>query len=156
MNDAVLERFYAKVDIHHPRECWWWIGAVGSDGYGSFKWRDRIQGAHRVAFEIWNNRPVKSGLHVMHRCDERQCVNPFHLEEGTPRQNAHDKIARGRAPDVGGERNPSAKISDADARAILDLAWVVNGLSQPQIAARFGISQATVSAIKHGRRRVAG
>ena len=46
---------------------------------------------------------IPQGLLLRHKCDNRQCINPEHLELGTHYDNMHDMISRGRA------RHPSMK-----------------------------------------------
>lgn len=50
-------------------------------------------GAHRFAFYITN---LYFPEVVMHKCDNRICVNPHHLEGGTQKENMKDMVARGR------------------------------------------------------------
>jgi hypothetical protein len=73
---------------------------VGPNGYGQIggtvDGRQERKYAHRLAWELANNRPVPDGLVVMHSCDNPRCVNPSHLSVGTQSQNIHDSIRKGR------------------------------------------------------------
>jgi hypothetical protein len=73
------ERFWAKVDKDCGGSCWLWTAAQDYHGYGSFLVNGRRGGAHRFAFELFNG-PISAGMTIHHKCHNRLCVNPEHLE----------------------------------------------------------------------------
>lgn len=94
-----MNRFWSKVDIKGPDECWnWKAGLHGHgprQGYGSF-WdsrRGRMVKAHRYAYEL-HNGCIDNDLLVLHKCDNMLCVNPNHLYLGTASDNISDREAR--------------------------------------------------------------
>lgn len=85
--DAV--RFWAKVNVKGPEECWPWLAGKTKFGHGIFSIKHKWVLAHRVAFFIANGYlpDVKLKRMVMHDCEFSSCQNPKHLLDGTNRQN---------------------------------------------------------------------
>jgi hypothetical protein len=93
------ERFWAKINLDGPTPtegtavgaCWIWTAGLQSSGYGAFH-PDKTTTvlAHRYAYEQANG-PIAAGLVVDHRCRNRQCCRPSHLEPVTNEVN----LARG-------------------------------------------------------------
>lgn len=97
MGDSFLERFWARVDVRGPDECWVWTGGRNSREYGVVWPRGSTNiGAHRLSWELANAVPIPAGLFICHRCDNPPCVNPAHLFLGTHQDNMRDAIAKGR------------------------------------------------------------
>lgn len=89
-------RFWSKVRITDDhRECWEWLAALNSKGYGSFSVNKKTPSSHCYSYVI-NKGPIPEGFQVTHRCDNPKCVNPNHLVAGTPKYNAQDSIKKGR------------------------------------------------------------
>lgn len=90
-------RFAAKVASHatDPDACWPWQGFIDPAGYGKFKFNGKAVFAHRFAFAILNGELI-AGHQVHHRCFNRRCCNPRHLEQTTHSENASMKSPRGR------------------------------------------------------------
>lgn len=154
-NTANDDRFWSKVNKGGPviREnlgpCWMWTACTTRGGYGRFaisatKWTS----AHRYSWTIANARlPLRC---ILHHCDNRACVRPEHLYEGTHKENAADMVARGRCTSFGntwnnGERSPHAKLTSEQVLAIR--AASSRGELGKDIAAAIGISKQTVSRI---------
>lgn len=134
--------------------CWEWLGTRHGHGYGLLRIDGRLVRAHRVAWEL-ENGPIPAGLSVLHSCDNRPCVRPDHLRLGTQRDNMADMDERRRrfTPFAGqvqaGEQNRNAHLTAEQVGHIRGMAAA--GHYQDDIAARFGVNQATVSLIVSGK-----
>lgn len=89
------KHFSKKFERVGYEECWPWLGSKDRDGYGRYgaDWLEHR--AHRVAWEFAFG-PVPNNLCVLHKCDNRACVNPAHLWLGTNQDNTYDRSAKGR------------------------------------------------------------
>lgn len=95
---SLEDRFWRRVIVGNPGECWVWQGHVNRQtGYGRLADRDGYSkvGAHVVSYRI-HFGAVPAGMLVRHKCDNRPCVNPSHLEVGTQADNVQDMMIRGR------------------------------------------------------------
>ena len=148
-NHTTEERFWAKVNKDAPNGCWLWTACIVSGGYGIFRFEDRGQAAHRIAWKLLIG-PIPNGLQICHNCpggDNPACVNPDHLFLGTQKDNIQDCIAKGRwnPPKIFGESNPNHKLSIPDVTLIRELAS--QGISFREIGRRFGVTHGTVGGI---------
>jgi len=107
----IFGRFLGKFQSGADGECWEWLGALNGDGYGRLFLGGNAKhsvGAHRVSWQF-HKGPIPKGLHVLHRCDNRKCVNPSHLWLGTNSENVADRVSKGRSARLFGPKNPSWK-----------------------------------------------
>lgn len=94
-------RFTSKFDQKDKEICWEWKGGKNKNGYGALKVGSRTDGSrrtiesHRLSFMYFHGE-IPKGMCVLHKCDNRKCVNPNHLYVGTKKQNTLDAVSRGR------------------------------------------------------------
>lgn len=105
------QRFWNKVDRtpgHGPNgDCWLWIAAIDSPGYGAIYWKGKKRNSHRVAYELTYGE-IDRNLDICHSCDVRLCCNPAHLFSGTRLENVKDAVSKARH--VHGENHGTAKL----------------------------------------------
>lgn len=114
--------------------CLEWTGSTTRDGYGKVKIKQKVYGAHRIAFLI-HNRCLPKDKEIMHKCDNKLCCNPEHLVAGTHKDNMQDMIKKGRQGKV---KNKIIKLTIEKVTEIRRLSD--EGLSKHKIASRFNIS----------------
>jgi len=105
--------------------------------------------AHRLIYEI-NNGPIPKGLCVLHKCDNRICVNPRHLFLGTNADNNADRDAKGRQVSLKGSACKWAKLNEANVRVIIRLLGFKT-MTQDEIGSVFGVSGKAIGNISVGR-----
>lgn len=76
--------------------CWLWLKSIGTHGYGQAFFRGKVTTAQRVSYVGFNGE-IPEGHLVQHSCDNKWCVNPWHLSIGNDATNAEDKRQKGRA-----------------------------------------------------------
>lgn len=143
------ERFWSKIKFSDG--CWEWTSGIDRYGYGQF--RARIGGvwktitAHRFcAFTILKSIPISPDLCVLHKCDNRKCVNPNHLFLGSNIDNINDMDSKKRR--AIGQLNGNAKLSNED--VLLIKQKILDKQKRQSLADEFQISISTVKRIKAG------
>lgn len=139
--------------------CWLWVGATASNGYGYVSFgrgkQKRMWPLHRLIYDLCV-APVSDGMHVCHNCPDGDCplcCNPSHLFLGSPLDNVHDCMSKGRfnprsAPV--GASNPNAKLDDERVAMIRQRVAQGPRGTQKQLETELGLSRATINRIVRG------
>ena len=152
----IEDRIFGNTTKNSVSGCWEWNKARDPRGYGA-TWVDgRKDGAHRVAWALVNG-PIPEGLCVLHHCDNPPCCNPVHLFLGTKRDNAADKVSKGRQPV--GIAVTTSKLTEEDVAEIRSTYRPSQGgfhagkspFSSRGLGRKFGVSYRLVLELVHGR-----
>lgn len=141
----LADRLLSKIKINAESGCWEWT-ASKCHGYGQIMIDGRPIRAHRVSYEIHCGM-IPDGLHILHRCDNRACINPEHLFIGTNADNMADRDAKGRGIIFRGEGHGSSKLTEADVRAIR----AAKGLPQRKLAEMYNVSGKQICMVRTGK-----
>lgn len=142
---SVNDRFWGMVE--KTDGCWLWLGSLRETGYGQFNNDGKITRAHRFAYELAYGA-IPDDMLVCHHCDNRRCVRPDHLFVGTHKDNMQDCLRKGRYAGVAlkGEDQTNAKLTWVAVREMRDR-YRGGGVSQPELARQYGVSQAAVNSV---------
>lgn len=138
-------RFWAKVKITGKDDCWEWKAHRGRGGYGRITIDGMVKSACQVSLII-NGSERPKGLHALHSCDNRGCVNPRHLRWGTAKENGQDKSIRGRTAFWIGEEHPNGKLTEEQVREIFTESGTL-----ASIAEKYGVTLSAIWSIKNRR-----
>ena len=141
-----VQRFNAGYVVDEQTGCWEWQKNIQSNGYGHMKHSGKARSVHRVSYEMHKGN-IPEGVYVLHRCDNRCCVNPLHLFLGTALDNALDM--KGKRRHSHGEKSTSSKLTEKQVLEIYALSE--SGIGSIRIARKYDISVSMAWNIKTGR-----
>jgi hypothetical protein len=133
-----------KANVKIEKKHWLWQRFKDRDGYGLVTILNNQLRAHRASYMAYNKKFIDTDVVVRHMCNIKDCVNPKHLDIGTHKENAADKILAGTAPI--GEKNPASTITAYTAK-IIYISKIL-GLEQKVRAELFNISASIISRIE--------
>jgi len=145
---SIEERFekYKSKDSTKFPNCNIWIGSKRHH-YGQISVKGVSFATHVAAWIFYNKKAITEGLLIRHghQCSTF-CFKAEHLDIGTPKQNAEDRIRDG--TNLTGERGPNAKISNNTAALIRESKGDGTGRDR---AKRFNVSRSTIYEIDKGK-----
>ena len=145
------QKFWAKVV--KTQNCWNWIGETRFGGYGYlYLGNHKYIRVHRFSYKLHKGK-IPTGLLVCHSCDNRICVNPDHLWLGTHKDNAIDKMKKGRQVIPKGEKNWGCKIKWEEVKKMREL-YKSELYFQYEIAKMFSISTSLTNMIINNKKRL--
>lgn len=147
-NEREVKRFWSKVKKAGEDDCWEWLAGKFDLGYGQFHNKEgKGLGSHCFSMELYLGRSLLPDEHVLHKCDNRACVNPQHLFLGTEIDNKRDMVQKGRS--AKGSRIRQSKLTEEQVVEIRRRyrpypRRLGNGY---ELAKEFGIDRATLQRI---------
>ena len=137
-----LSDIQSRTVLDPVTKCWNWTRATAC-GYGVIKTQQRQYKVSRYVFSLVNGS-IPSGTVVRHKCDNRLCCNPDHLELGSYQDNTNDMVLRGRSKR--GIKHHNTRLSEDDVIEIL-----TSNLPQKVFVDKFDIGPQHVSNIVKGK-----
>lgn len=157
-----IVRFWSKVNkngsiqSHCPElgACWEWQGRINVRGYGAFSIKGKTVQAHRFSWQLVNGA-IPGDLWVLHKCDNRLCLNPDHLFLGTNSDNIRDAIAKGRvviptprkfhSDKTAFKRGEEVNLAKLTRVKVIEIRKLYrNGMNMDMIAKSFNVSISTI------------
>lgn len=85
---TLAQMVWVRLAVAGPDECWNWIGFIKPNGYGSLNYKGKAYQAHRATFEALIGQ-IPAGMVIDHRCENKACCNPRHLQCVLPSENLY-------------------------------------------------------------------
>ena len=138
--ESARERFEKYTIV--TDSCWIWNGPITNYGYAKLGiGRSKSYHASQVAYLLYVSDYDRS-LGMLHKCDNKLCVNPNHLYPGTDKQNVDDKVSRNRLWNA----------LDIDIVKAIKQEYLSGQATQKQLAIKYDCTQSCISRIVTGAR----
>lgn len=154
-----VELFFSK--IIKTSGCWLWNGNVDRTGYGYFSLKINnkrtSKKAHRIAYALHTQQynlltePYSPKVVIAHRCNNKLCCNPDHLEMTSAKQNSLDALEDGLYKT--GEQHTSSKLTN---REVALIRQTNNPKMDQKFAEQFRVSKSLIQKIRLGYARKHG
>jgi HNH endonuclease len=136
---SLAHALYKDVSKDPETGCWNWTRSTFKTGYGKLSYGSgNTLYAHRASYALANAVELPPMQYICHRCDNRLCINPEHLFAGTPTENNHDMMRKG--------RDVKCKLTPDAVREIRHSSEHVCVLAE-----RFGVTRTAIFDVKSGK-----
>lgn len=112
-----LKEYLLSNVIENHEGCWLWRLSCFARGYGQQKHANKNWTTHRLSYHLFVGE-IPEEMIVRHRCGNRLCCNPLHLETGTNKDNYNDSVKHDTNAkwvfDQEGSKNPKALFTELE------------------------------------------
>jgi len=141
-----IESRLDKYSIKKDNGCVEWTGAVAKTGYGVLNVDGKVTKAHRLSY-IANKGEIIDGNIILHECDNRKCINPDHLKQGTYKDNSLDVVNKKRHRH--GENAIGVILNEEKVKNIR-IEYIPKVTSMQNLADKHNVSNGAIFKIIHG------
>lgn len=153
-NPYIQQRILKNIIVDEETGCWEWQNYCNKfNGYGQF-WIGRDSNkksiwnnTHRVSYQAFRGS-IPEGLEIAHKCHNRKCCCPDHLEATTHYENIMMSVNDGRFRK--GEQKNNAKLTDSIVQ-ILREGKVFADMTVASIARIFDVDNSTIRDAINGK-----
>jgi len=135
-------KFYSN-GILNENGCLEWKRYINKHGYGYIFVKGKSWSIHRYSYFLTYGKIPKEKW-ILHKCDNRKCINPNHLYLGDNAQNVKDRVSKNRSAIA--EKNKASKLTIEQVKNIKIL--LRDGVPGLRLAKQYKMSQATIAEIK--------
>ena len=95
--EEIQQYIKSRSVVSEKSGCWEWNRMRNKQGYGRIDYSTRayklykVETAHRISYMAFKEHIKDPTILVRHRCNNKCCCNPEHLEAGTHSENMKDK-----------------------------------------------------------------
>lgn len=157
INEENLHPHSKKIKYIINNECWECTSHVkNNNNYIVINRNSKQVLIHRYIYELFKGK-IPEGMVIMHKCDNRSCINPEHLNIGTQKDNLHDMHNKERSNVKGRKQTEEhkhkhsiskRKLNENQLLEIKEL--LLNKVTSKDIALKFNVSSGTIGSIRQG------
>lgn len=145
---SLVERLKAGVKQPNANGCIEWNYAM-RNGYGAIKHEGRVLQAHAVAWAV-SGGSFADDCVIAHKCDNKACCNPEHLECVSITKNNRDGFLRRKRSVLSGAMLPHTRLSESQALQIIEL-WQPRVFGSRRIAKELDLPVSLVESVVSGK-----
>jgi len=135
MQQSIIKRMQVS-----QNGCWEYSLALRKNGYARITFERKSWYAHRLSYVAFGGTFI-DGCDICHSCDNRKCVNPTHLFQGTRKNNMIEAKLKNRM--ATGFNLPQTKLSQSDIKNIIN--YGISGLKHKEIAEKYNVTRSLVT-----------